>query len=162
MGSRIALNLGCGPRILPGYVNVDITDRGQEVVSDIRELPFDDGYADEVMAIHVVEHFYPWEVPALLAEWKRVLKVGGEIVLECPDISKAAQFFLNGHGSPQLHMWVWWGDPAHKDPYMMHKWGYTPQTLAEELSNAGFHSLSRRPAQFKLKDVRDFRIVGVR
>ena len=27
----------------------------------MRELPFPDNYADEARAIHIIEHFYPWE-----------------------------------------------------------------------------------------------------
>ena len=56
------LNLGCGDKILPGYVNVDVAPAraGQkpDVICDLHELtPFEDETADEILAVHVVEHF---------------------------------------------------------------------------------------------------------
>ncbi len=85
--NTIKLNLGCGDKILDDYVNVDIASeragKKPDVISDIRKLDnFPDNYADEIMAIHVVEHFWRWEVVNVLTEWVRVLKPGGKMVLE--------------------------------------------------------------------------------
>jgi predicted SAM-dependent methyltransferase len=60
------LNLGCGDKILPGYVNVDVAPsragRPPDVLCDLRSLgPFEDASADEVLAVHVVEHFWRWK-----------------------------------------------------------------------------------------------------
>jgi len=64
---KLRLNLGCGDKILPGYVNVDAATsrKGQEpdVLGDLRALPFPPGHADEILAVHVIEHFYPWDRP---------------------------------------------------------------------------------------------------
>ena len=48
-----------------------------DAICDIRMLDkFCDNYADEIMAVHVVEHFWRWEVVEILREWARVLKPG--------------------------------------------------------------------------------------
>lgn len=158
------LNVGCGDKLLEGYVNVDAVSRlGREpdIVADIRAIPLEDGCASEVLAVHVIEHFYRWEAPEVLAEWVRLLKPGGRLILECPDLAHACHAML--HGAPdQWTMWVFYGDPAWKDPLMCHRWGYTPQTLADLMASVGLVKIRREPAQFKLREPRDMRMVGER
>jgi hypothetical protein len=52
----VKLNLGCGDKILPGYVNVDVAPAraGQkpDVICDLHRLePFQDAAADEILAV---------------------------------------------------------------------------------------------------------------
>lgn len=169
----LALNLGCGDKILPGYVNVDIAPsrRGQapDVLCDLHKLTFDDEGVDEILSVHVVEHFWRWEVVDVLKEWARTLRRGGKLILECPNLEAACKEFL---ADPLLHagagkegqrtMWVFYGDPAWRDPLMVHRWGYTPKSLAAVMAEAGFIYIRQEPAQFKLKEPRDMRLVGVK
>ncbi len=164
------LNLGCGDKILDGYVNVDAVARGPkapDLTCDLHRLEFDDGMADEVLAVHVVEHFWRWEVRDVLREWIRVLKPGGQMVLECPDLAQACRQYLampsTGDGPDgQRSMWVFYGDPRYKDPFMVHRWGYTPKTLGDLMEEVGLYGITQAPAQFKLREPRDFRMVGVK
>ena len=94
----IKLNLGCGDKILEGYVNVDVIQeragRHPDVNCDIRKLEvFPENYCDEILAVHVVEHFWRWEVEAVLKEWIRVLKPGSKMILECPNLITASKSF---------------------------------------------------------------------
>jgi hypothetical protein len=57
-------------------------------------------------------------------------------------------------------MWIFYGDPRWKDPLMVHRWGYTPLTLTALLAEAGLRKVCREPAQFKMKDPRDMRVVA--
>jgi SAM-dependent methyltransferase len=173
-GPPLKLNLGCGDKILPGYVNVDIAQSRKhakpDVVCDLRRLiPFADNTADEVLSVHVVEHFWRWEAVAVLREWVRVLKPGGKMVLECPNLLSACQELIrnpdlaSGPGAEgRRTMWVFYGDPAWKDPLMVHRWGYTPRSLADVMSEAGLVNIRQEPAQFKLREPRDMRVVGER
>ena len=168
----IKLNLGCGDKKLPGYVNVDIVDSRcnsvPDVICDVRNLSsFSDNYADEILAVHVVEHFWRWEVVSILKEWCRVLKPGARLVLECPNLIAACQEFLKNPDlasqpgiEGQRTMWVLYGDPRWQDPLMVHRWGYTPKSLALVMHEAGLDSLRQEPAQFKLREPRDMRITG--
>jgi len=61
--NMVKLNLGCGDKILQGYINVDaVSERAgnkPDVICDVRKLDkIYDNYADEIMAVHVVEHFW--------------------------------------------------------------------------------------------------------
>jgi SAM-dependent methyltransferase len=166
------LNLGCGDKILPGYINVDVVEsrRGfkPDVVCDLHDLePFDDESVDEILSVHVIEHFWRWEVLSVLVEWIRVLKRGGKMIIECPNLLSAASELLHNPASAagagpegQRTMWVFYGDPAWRDPYMVHRWGYTPESLAALMREAGLEHVKQEPAQFKLREPRDMRVVG--
>jgi hypothetical protein len=45
---------------------------------------------------------------------------------------------------------------------MIHRWGYTPRSLATVMAAAGLTELKQEPAQFKLREPRDMRIVGTK
>lgn len=169
------INAGSGRWTLDGWVNVDVArdphaPRDPDIFADIRSIPLPDGCADELMAIHVFEHFYRWEVDALLKEWRRILKPGGKLVLEMPDIMKAAYNLLNnvvGDGrrverGDQLGMWGIYGDPRAGNPYMCHKWGWTFKTIKPVIAAAGFGQIEEADTQWHRcgRKVRDFRVTA--
>jgi hypothetical protein len=170
----VRLNLGCGDKILQGYINVDFAESRKgskpDVIADLRSLNFSNNYADEIMAIHVIEHFHLWEAETLLLHWKEVLKPGGILILECPNILEAAkklvenpERFARAEGKEgQAVMWPLYGDPIWKDPLMCHRWGYTPSTLIDLLRRCGFNEVRQEPSIFKQQDPRDMRVVGVK
>src|SRR5271166_5972720 len=47
----LRLHIGCGPKVLPGWVNIDRTARADGVVTDIdlTALPFGDSAVDEIL-----------------------------------------------------------------------------------------------------------------
>lgn len=169
---KVRLNLGCGDKILEGYINVDFaaSRKGNkpDVIADLRALEFNPDYADEILSVHVIEHFYPWEAEDLLTHWKNILKPGGSLILECPNILTAAKMLLQEPEKAaravgkdgQMAMWPLYGDPAWKDPLMCHRWGYTPTTLIDLLKTCGFTNVRQERAVFKSQDPRDMRIVG--
>ena len=80
---HLRLNLGSGNEPLAGYVNVDRRRvPGVDVVADVRDLPFPDGSAVEVVASSLLEHFDdPYSV---LDEIHRVLAADGRLVARVP------------------------------------------------------------------------------
>ncbi len=170
----LRLNLGCGDKILPGYINVDVAasraGMKPDLLCDLRDLAaLDDNSVDEILSVHVVEHFWRWEVTDILREWIRVLKPGAAMIIECPNLESACRTFLDDpvqHArmdrSGQRTMWVFYGDPAWKDPLMNHRWGYTPASLQALLAETGLVDIRQEPAQFKLREPRDMRIVGIK
>jgi len=148
------INFGCGKKVLDGFFNIDAVHnpaapRAPELLYAAEfdrmgalksQAAVADGAADLLQALHVIEHVYLWEVDALLAEWKRMLKPGGALVLELPNIEAAARNLLAGMND-QMCMWPLFGDPGHKDPFMCHRWGYTPNTIVALLEKAGFERI---------------------
>ena len=160
------LNIGCGGRRIPGYTGIDAVQRpAADIVAPAHAIPLPDSSCDEIMAIHLVEHVHPWEVPALLGEWFRLLKPGGTLVLELPDLIKCCRNIINGtmvggKHPDQLGMWGAYGDPRDKDPWMAHKWGWTFKTLAPVLAEVGFIKAKELPTQWHPagRENRDFRV----
>ncbi len=172
--TRVRLNLGCGDKILPGYINIDTAssrkDKKPDIIADIRDLKnIKTEIADEILSVHVIEHFYYWEVLPLLQGWKRLLKTGGKLIIECPNLLYACQMIVNNperasqpDQNGQMSMWPLYGDPSWKDPLMCHKWAYTPESLAAVLTKAGFTDVKQEKAIFKLREPRDMRITGIK
>ena len=95
----VKLNWGVAIKILEGYVNIDTVSsragKQTDVNADIRDLSkIKSSVADEILAVHVVEHFYYWEVIPLLKSWRRLLKPGGKLILECPNLLYACQMIV--------------------------------------------------------------------
>lgn len=158
------LNIGCGNRRLPGYTGVDAVQReAADIVAPADAIPLPDGCADEVLAVHLVEHVFEWMVPTLLTEWHRLLKPGGLLVLEMPDTMKCARNLVNGVESKkpgQMHLWGLFGDPTTKDPFMMHRAGWWFARLAPIVKTLGFVDIVERETVFHPagRGVRDFRL----
>lgn len=160
--SPVRLNLGCGHRLLKGWVNVDLADNWTgnppDVSADLRKLPFDDNYADVAMAIHVLEHFHLWETHDVLSEWVRVLKPGGQLVIEVPCLDKVIEFFRQGETNLRYTLYPLFGDPTHRSEAMMHKWCFS-RSLLEEFMRDHLVDVKEEVAQYHFPE-RDMRFVG--
>jgi hypothetical protein len=168
---ELKINMGAGRHVLDGWVNVDIArspaaSRDPEIFADARRVPLSDGCAGLIMAIHLLEHFYLWEVDAVLTEWHRLLKRRGALVLEMPDILKCARNLLEGvegeRYPDQMGMWGIYGDPRERNPLMCHRWGWSPQTLHAKLAEHGFSRIAQETPQWHRAGqlVRDMRVVA--
>lgn len=126
----------------------------------VNPLPLPDGCASELHSYHFLEHVYRWEAPALVNEWRRLLKPGGLLVLELPNILLAAKNLL-ADSTEQFSMWGLYGDPDWKDPFMCHRWGYSPETVKALL--VGFEKVKALPPlTHGAKSTRDMRIEAVK
>lgn len=160
------LNIGCGLRTLAGWVNADAVEReGVDLVCLATDIPLNENSVSEVMAIHLLEHLYPWEGDVALGEFMRVLRPGGVLALELPDFIKCCSNIAN-HVKHEKHpdmlgLYGLFGDPRHKDPHMIHKWGYTPQTLSAMLRSHGFENIRQETPIYHAAGrlLRDMRIV---
>jgi ubiquinone/menaquinone biosynthesis C-methylase UbiE len=137
-----AYNLGCGSKKWDGWINVDLHSDISDIKCDLRKLEIASDSADAVAAIHVLEHFYEWEVADLLTEWKRVLKPGGKMILELPCMDKVFAYVTNcvinkEPLQPFMTMWALYGDPKHKSEAMCHKWGWFQTPLRNMLESVG-------------------------
>lgn len=166
------INIACGKQTWDGFFCVDAVAHPKALRKPdlihafdfdkagalIYPLPLSDGCADEVHSYHFLEHVYRWEAVALVNEFARLLKSGGKLVLELPNIEAAARNLLAGMDD-QMTMWPFYGDPGHRDPFMCHRWGYTPKTVYVLLESCGFERIQiREPKTHGARVNRDMRV----
>lgn len=164
----VAYNLGSGTLHWDGWINVDQQYHpGVDLVADIRNLTMVASESvDAVAAIHVLEHFYRWEVPSILQEWRRILKVGGKLIIEVPSLDKVFGYVLGcmkrKEGiAPFMTLHAFYGDPKHKDPGMMHKWGYFVEELVNLIKAAEFRDVCHLAPRYHYA-FRDMRIEAIK
>jgi len=92
----IRLHLGCGPKVLEGWVNCDMVARAEGVVTgvDFTQLPWADASVEAVLAEHLFEHFSFAEEQLVWREVARVLRPGGTLTIEVPDFEWVCATFL--------------------------------------------------------------------
>jgi predicted SAM-dependent methyltransferase len=89
------LNLGCGFRHHPAWVNVDISGERSVVRHDLlKGIPFADSSYDAVYLSHLLEHLSKENAESLIQECFRVLKPSGLIRVVVPDLENIARYYL--------------------------------------------------------------------
>jgi len=136
------LHLGSGVKRMLGYLDVDafVAARGILPVSHV-ELPHQTASVDEILSEHSLEHIGKYEVPRALAEWSRVLRPGGRLLMNLPNLEWCMKAWL---AAPEEVRWGWqldtiFGLQDHPGEY--HKTGFTAPRLFQLLSEAGFSDI---------------------
>jgi predicted SAM-dependent methyltransferase len=91
------LNLGCGTRFHPDWMNIDFVSSGPEVMScDLRKgIPFPDASFEVIYHSHLLEHFPRAQAAMFLQECHRVLKSGGILRIVVPDLEGIVRSYLS-------------------------------------------------------------------
>lgn len=106
---------------------------------------FDDAAFDLIYASHVLEHFdWRHELPAVLSEWRRVLKPGGELHISVPDLAVLCRLFLeSGRPLHRRYLLVQMMYGGQVDAFDYHKAGFDAEILGACFEDAGFTSWRR-------------------
>lgn len=156
------LNIGCGYDRREEYLNVDLREFHEpDLVADARDLAMlPSGGYDEVLAQDVLEHLARPDVPVALAEWARVLRPGGRLVLRVPDLVAVLGLLLTNQDRDSQDKWVHhlFGTQAYDGDF--HLTGFTELLLRHQLHDAGFHRVSLEQRDHWLLDVVAERAAG--
>ena len=138
------LNLGCGHKKLPGFLNVDLAGADCNVDLSVFPWPWADESVDYILASHILEHFSKEDGDKFIEECYRVLRRNGAMHLAVPDMDKFIQAHLTGDFSP-LNGYKWTdlnylcgGDETEHKPEQRHKYMYNRETLYYMLGQNGF------------------------
>jgi len=140
------LNLGCGISKQRGYLNVDIDPKcNPDKVANITELNFiEDESVELVETYHTVEHLWPDEVPKFFKEMNRIIKKGGKLIIECPDLEKCIELMKEGKliglrgvygASPEDEVEI---GRMRSNIHSIHKTGFTKEIFKKYLEKNGF------------------------
>lgn len=175
--ARVFLHIGCGHRrqrdTTPGFsspewrelrfdidpaVNPDIVG----TMTDLSAIP--SGSMDGIFSSHNIEHLYAHEVETALAEFVRVLKPDGFLVVTCPDLQRVCQLVAEdrlletayvapaGPITPMDMLYGFRSSLRLGNHYMAHRCGFTPSVLITALQTAGFATVTAQsfPESFNL------------
>ena len=137
----VSLHLGCGPKRLPGYVNIDLwISDATDYVCDIRRLPWADGSVQAVESHHVIEHISHRDIESTLLEWRRVLVPGGTLALETPHFDRTVAEYLAGNEERLVSIFG-----RQRRAGDAHLFGYSPERLTRLLARCGFGDFVELP-----------------
>lgn len=137
----IRLNLGCGHLPLPGYLNVDSRENdGVDILSDVRQLPFDPGQVQEIFSAHLLEHFPVEDLArSVLPYWVSLLAPGGRFVAVVPDAETMIWEYSAGRFSFDDLRLVTFGEQEYEGDFHFNM--YTPSSLSDLLGAAGLRDI---------------------
>lgn len=90
------LNLGCGTRFHPDWINLDSVAHNETVIKhDLQKgIPFEDVSFDVIYQSHVLEHFSQEAGQQLILECYRVLRPQGILRVVVPDLEQITRTYL--------------------------------------------------------------------
>lgn len=132
----IKLDIGSGGKSSDSsFIGVDAFAEGADVKAFMWELPYEDDSVDVIFSSQALEHVSKFAVGPTLLEWKRVLKPGGRLQIQVPDLVWACMHWLS-HPNTGWSMDVIYGIQLHEGEY--HKTGFTDIILRQYVEWAGF------------------------
>jgi predicted SAM-dependent methyltransferase len=175
-GGKVVLNVGCGyplrQKLHPHFhgpewreVRLDLDPAVRpDIVCSITDMaPVSADAVDAIWSSHNLEHLQRHEVPSALAEFFRVLRPGGFLLLTLPDLQNVARLVVEDRLEDQAYtsssgpitaldmIFGHTASLARGHSLMAHRTGFTARTLQKVLTEAGFVEITvRRGSAFDL------------
>jgi len=145
----VRIHIGSGDNWKPGWVNVDLRQDVSDIVGSVQHLPFRSSAAVEILAEDILEHLQPSHAASVFSEIHRVLIGGGLLTIQIPNLAALAAEILEHSSEPEAairnicggHRW------GPEGSWDCHHWGWTPESIARDLSDAGFAVVSNNRAR---------------
>lgn len=152
--SEIKLHLGCGNNKIKGWVNIDKYKK-VDIIDDMIILKrFKDKTISEIYTSHAIEHITPEDFIRALKRWYTLLKIGGTLVIRCPNAEYHLNRYLNISDEEKLNDMI----SLKKKGYLRGIFGY--QNRGEGYKNRnlftkGLLAKSIEYVGFKVEDCRE-------
>jgi len=141
------LQLGCGERVLDGFVNLDFIPHDERVFAwNLLDLWPDEwtAVAEGVFSEDVLEHFFHAEQAYILCNANRVLKAGGVARTLMPSLPRLVEYGASYKPEPDEFLRKMFGVETGADALNMglrfsgHRWLHSPESLARMAAMCGF------------------------
>lgn len=181
-GVPLNLHLGCGAKYIPNWINIDFyddknivdTSRGSkplkcDLLINILELEehVEENTVENILMVHTLEHFVRWEAMDLLNIFFKILKPGGTLEMEHPDLDQCIYFYLKRKdkvcdtplGKLNVGFTQFYGNQWDKLDYETHRYVWTKPEMETVLKDIGFEIVEiSNNAKYHLRE-RDMRVV---
>src|SRR3990172_5489182 len=156
--TRQPLNLlmGCGTTKRQRFLGVDIIDGpAVDICAPAWSIPLDDSSVSHIVAEHLIEHLTYYEFQRAMEEWRRLLKPGGVLEIECPDLEEVCRLFAEGNeyerysssaGTWPLIAQLYGHQRGHTSEEQLsqvHKSGYTYEHLYKVLDGLRYTNITK-------------------
>lgn len=141
------LHLGCGPRVLEGWANLDIAGSAH-LTWDLRKpLPVTDHSISAIYSEHFIEHLSREDGLKLMRDCRRTLKSGATIRISTPDLRYLCKSYLS-NSAPDMSVLGWTPEtPCAYVNEAVRLWGhlfiYDEDEIRRMLTEAGFSDMRR-------------------
>lgn len=152
----LKLHLGCGSIYIDNWVNID---SDKKIIADLYmnitnlNKVCKPGSVDEIMTIHVISYLRLWEAKDFVADCYSLLRPGGKLVMEFPDVAKIAGKMTsiqsldtaeNRFQYDECLRAIYAFDPlqvAAKEKFTTYSFGWSGIHMKYELEKIGFHDV---------------------
>lgn len=139
--AKLMLNIGCGKRLLPGFVNIDIIKLADLRHDVTKGIPYKDHSVDYIFSEHFLEHISQRQGLIFLRECRRVLKPGGVVRISMPDLDSLVGRYANKEWRSDGDMFrlgfEWVDNRCEMLNIAMREWGHRWVYNEEELKRVG-------------------------
>jgi len=108
-------------------------------------LPYGVGTVDEIRSVQSLEHLDMKEGPRVLRHWREILRPGGMLHVDVPDLEETARQLLAQPDEPSKEWYYRLVYGSQKNAYAFHKNGFSPARLEWMLREAGFREVRHVP-----------------
>lgn len=143
--NTVKYHLGCGNRVIPGYIHIDGGKYMHVKGNDVYLTPIETDSADVIYSSHLLAYFNRDEAIALLTEWHRVLKPGGILRIAVPDFEAMARLLITGPKKYPIEKFLGplYGRMKMNGEEIYHKTCYTFESLKDLLLSLDFDEVRR-------------------
>ena len=117
---EVKLNLGCGNEYKDGWVNIDVDKSVRtDICCDFMNLKkyFKPNSVDLIYMIHSISYLNLWESLLFFEDALDLLKKGGRLELEFPDIKKCSKIIVEYDDKNNYLQCAFVGSNSNKDGY---------------------------------------------
>lgn len=139
-------------RVVDSWVD---TEESKWIYGDATALEFPEATFDKVMMVHGLEHLDMGQGSRAIMEAHRVLKPGGVLEIEVPDLLKACALMPTVHVTPDGDNQPWhrvmgllYGTDGSDGEGQYHLCGYTQEYLRFKLEERGFKNIQEVPVGY--------------